>query len=157
MNASLISVETYLTVQIQEIAGYGALHSLTWARKSDPDHWLQLSVHGGDGCYLMVQCLLPEGADKRCLDAAFDQFGWVATQVDQSDCLIYYLARCGSYDELRTRAADAARRCAEAMFLLWGVTGIEELALLGARGPRLSLHHVAATDDTSAAHAAIAA
>jgi len=151
MNASLISVETYLTVQIQEIVGYGALHALTWASKARPADWLQASVHLGDDCYLMVQCVLPDSADKRCLDGAFGQSGWVAVQVDARDCLIYYVARCGSRDELRRRAEAAARMCAEAMFLLWGVVSLDELALLGARGPGLSLQCGTAAGDVSAA------
>ena|SRR5579871_2082122 len=153
MNASLISVETYLTVQIQEIVGYGALHALIWAPGANPSNWLQLSVHCGAGCHLMVQCRLPEGVDKRCVDTAFGEVGWITMQADEKDCLIYYPARSDSYDELQERAVETARRCAEAMFMLWGVTALDELALLGARGPRLSLHRVAADADSPAAHA----
>jgi hypothetical protein len=153
MNASLISVETYLTVQILEIIGYGPLHALTWARRTEPNHWLQVSVHRGDSCHLMVQCVLPEGMNRRSLDAAFNQVGWTNLQADRNDCLVYYLARSGSYEELCERAPEAARQCAKAIYLLWGVASLEELALLGARGPRLTLHRSQASADASPAQA----
>jgi hypothetical protein len=143
MNAKLNSVTTSLTTQIQEIIGYGALHVLTWSSKADPTHWLQLSVHWGGGCHLMVQCLLPEGAQKDDVDAAFEQVGWITTQAYENKCLIYYPVRCRSYNELQDRAAEAAHQCAAAMAVLWGITAIEEVTLLGACGPRLALRRVA--------------
>jgi hypothetical protein len=148
MSDNILTVETYLTVQIQEIVGYGALHVLTWARNDDLRHWLQLSVHHGDGCYLMVQCVLTEQTDKHHLDRIFHQTGWVNMQADRGDALVYYLARSRSDAELKDRVPEAAQRCTEAISALWNVATVEQLALVGARGPRLTLQPLQATADS---------
>ncbi len=101
MGAQPFSIETYLTVQILEMIGLGPLHALTWAGKMDLDHWLQMSVHGGQTNYLMIQCVLPERVNKGRVDRAFGHTGWIHFQADRRDCLVYYLARSESQWDLR--------------------------------------------------------
>jgi hypothetical protein len=132
-----ITLPTYLTVQIQEIITYGVHHYLTWAKREEWQLWLQISVHESTHYQLCIQFPLPSHCSQSTLDRIFQQRGWA--QVGLSQSLTYYLASSTNIEELSARAERIAQQCALAMQYLWGVQGVEELLLLGARGPNLPL------------------
>ena len=131
------SLTKFLAGQIQEIVGYGPLHALAWSAKTQEDHWIQLSVHGGSQHYLMVQFVLPEHLSRQQFDSTFHQISWQNWQADRNICLVYYLARSASAERLMDQIPPIAAQCAEAMRLLWNVTQEEQVGLLAACGPRL--------------------
>ncbi len=139
MSNFALNLPTYLTVQIQQIVGYGSNHFITWADRRDWRDWLQVSVHETSRFYLAVQFPLPEHISKRQLDRLFQQPGWNQVQAGNRECPIYYLAYSDSLEELGKNAGRIALLCASAMTLIWEVGEVEEVALLGARGPNIPL------------------
>ena len=150
-----LSLTTYLTTQLQEIICMGPGHALTWAgnkehqplqRIAQSRHaydWLQVSVQGGECCHLMIQFVLPEGledAARTRMDALFMQYGWTHEQADGRECLVYYVAQSESARELLDHSSSVAAQCAQVMGRLWQARTLDDIALLGARGPRLSHH-----------------
>ncbi len=131
----------------------GPGHALTWAdnRADQPLHqvasrenlhdWLQVSVQGGAKCHLMVQFLLPEtftDMRKHRMDSLFAQYGWTHEQSDGRECLVYYVAQSPDPRRLLDEAEFAAQQMAQAMASLWQARSVEDIALLGARGPKLT-------------------
>jgi len=139
MSSFALNLPTYMEVQIQQIVGYGSNHFITWADGRDWCDWLQISVHYTNRYYLSIQFPLPEHIAKRHLDRLFQQPGWNQAQVGSRDCPVYYLAHSDTLDELSAKAGRVALLCASAMSLLWEVERVEEVALLGARGPNIPL------------------
>ena len=131
----------------------GPGHALTWAdnRARQPLHqfasrenrhdWLQVSVQGGAKCHLMVQFLLPgtfTDACKHRMDSLFAQYGWTHEQADGRECLVYYVAQSPDPRHLMDQAEYAAGQMAQVMASLWQARNVEDIALLGARGPKLA-------------------
>ena len=148
-----LSLEAYLTVQLQEIICMGPGHTMMWAdnkdhqpiaelgRRENRHDWLQVSVQGGAKCHLMIQFLLPEtftDAGKRRMDTLFAQYGWTTELADGRECLVYYVAQSPDARRLLDEAEFAAQQCAIVMTYLWQARNVEDIALLGARGPRLA-------------------
>lgn len=132
-----ISLPTYLTVQIQEILSYGTDHFLTWAPTEEWRLWFQLSISCSNQYRFCVQFPLPPLVSPRQLDRVFGQAGWEQAGISQS--LVYYLAGSNTLKELELHVERVALQCALAMRLLWNVTTMEEILLLGARGHRIPL------------------
>ncbi len=147
MRQNTLTLQTYLTVQIQEIIGLGPLHALTWAPREGLNCWLQLTVHGGKEHFVAVEARLPAGVCRRKLDRIFGQTGFARPQHDGSECVLYYLGRTRSPEKLMSSVAALARRTADAMQLMWRVSAVEEVALLAARGPRLPIAATSPTDN----------
>src|SRR5262249_34364262 len=103
------------------------------------DAWMQLSVHGGTKLYLMVQFVRPPHLSQRQADALFREFGWRHRQADNRDCLVYYLARSNSWEQLLNKGERVAAQCALAIAALWGTVTPDQIVMLGARGPSLSI------------------
>ncbi len=139
MSVFALNLPTYLTVQIQQIVGYGSDHFITWADKRDWHDWLQVSVHYTNRYYLSVQFPLPEPSYKRQMDRLFQQPGWNQVQAGDRDCPVYYLAHSDTLEELVSKAERIGLLCASAMAILWEAQSVEEVALLGARGPNIPL------------------
>lgn len=132
----------------------GPGHALTWAdnrahqplqqiaRRDERRHdWLQVSVQGGAKCHLMVQFLLPETFTDACkyrMDTLFAQYGWTNEQADGRECLVYYVAQSPDPRHLLDEAEYAAQQCAQVMASLWQARNVDDIALLGARGPKLT-------------------
>lgn len=130
----------------------GPGHALTWANNKAHQplqhivqsgniyDWLQVSVQGGECCHLMIQFVLPEGLEdvaRPHMDTLFMQYGWTNEQADGRVCLVYYVAQSTSPRQLLDEAETAAAQCAEMMARLWQARSLDDIALLGARGPHL--------------------
>lgn len=150
-----LSLTTYVVTQLQEIICMGPGHALTWASNKEHQplqrvvqsgrayNWLQVSVQGGEGCHLMIQFVLPEGLEdvsRPCMDTLFMQYGWTHEQADGRECLVYYVGQSADARTLLDQSEDFAAQCVEVMGRLWQARTLEDIALLGARGPRLSHH-----------------
>ena len=102
---------------------------------------MQVSVHSGTECYLMIQFVLPElysEALRPHLDHLFSQYGWTNAQGDGRECLVYHVAQSENARNLMEAAEAVAARCAEVMKRLWQAQSPADIALLGLRGPRLA-------------------
>lgn len=128
---------TYLTVQIQEILSCGTDHFLTWAPKEAWNFWFQLSIQQSNHYRICIQFPLPPSLSPRQMDRVFGQTGW--EQVGVSRSLTYYLGNTNTLESLKLEAERVALQCATAMRLLWSVTTLEEIVLLGARGHRIPI------------------
>jgi hypothetical protein len=95
-----LTLQTYLTVQIQEIICLGPLHALTWSPRDSMNCWLQLTVQGGDEHYVAVEIRLPAGVSRRQIDRIFGQTGFARSQHDGAECVVYYLGRARSAEKL---------------------------------------------------------
>lgn len=152
-NYQPLSLTTYLTTQLQEIICMGPGHLLTWAnnrtqhsladltRRGEIYDWMQISVHSGTECYLMIQLVLPENhgeALRSHLDHIFSQYSWTNAQGDGRECLVYHVAQSENARQLLEVAESVAVRCAEVMKRLWQSQSPDDIALLGIRGPRLA-------------------
>ena len=156
-NHENLSVITYITTQLQEIICMGPGHALTWAdnrehlslsrlvQQRGGTDWMQVSVHKGQTCSIMVQFVVPVefegryGAVRGAMNHLFAQYGWTNGQADGREALVYHIGHSQSARGLLDNAEDIATRCAEVMARLWHVEDVRDIALLGARGPRLSL------------------
>jgi hypothetical protein len=134
------SVETYLLNQIRELIRLGPIHALTWVSQSDPGSWLQLSVHDGEQHYLTALCVLPPRGAKKQLDRLLGKTGRRQPQANQGVSLIYYLIPSDSAVHLMSQAAKAAHEIATILAFLWKATTVQQIELLGARGPKLPLY-----------------
>ena len=133
------SVTALLTAQIEEAIRLGPLHTLTWAARTSPRRWFQLTVHGGRQHYLMLQVLLPTHLSRDRFDNLFRQYSWRNIQADGSLCLVYYLGRFESSEQLYAQAGRMAEQCAGAMRLLWDATEPDHIVLLSLCGPYRTL------------------
>ena len=148
-----LSLTTYVATQLQEIICMGPGHALTWAGNKEhqplhhivqPGHatdWLQVSVQGGECCHLMIQFVLPEGledAARPYMDTLFMQYGWTHEQADGRECLVYYVGQSADARTLLDQSEIIAAQCVYVMGRLWQARTLDDIALLGARGPRLS-------------------
>lgn len=139
MSNFAFNLPTYLTVQIQQIVEYGSNHFITWADRRDWRDWLQITVHRTNRYYLSVQFPIPEDIPQRRLDSIFQQPGWNQVLAGDRNCPVYYLAHSDSIEELAQKSERVGLLCASAMALLWEVAEVEDVALLGARGPGIAL------------------
>lgn len=139
MSSTPPSLVTHLASQIHDLIRLGENHTLTWAAQVDPTYWMQISAHEGNRQYLMLQFILPPHLTLRQTNDIVKQFGGRHIQADRRECLYYYVMRSTSWEELLARADRAAELCAALMHALWGATTVDEVELLGARGPNLPL------------------
>lgn len=132
-------VEEYMTEQIRDLILLGPVHAFTYVSQRDPGCWMQISVHAGVQHYLTVLCVVPPNASLKELDKALNKVGRKQTQANQGAFVIYYLGLSESAGELLMQTGVMAQQCAQIVAVLWKARSRDQLALLGARGPRIPL------------------
>ncbi len=141
-----MNLQTYLRVQLGEIAEYGENHALTYAPArpvTAPRLWLEARVCFGEGWYWAVQFPLPQGKTMTECGTVLRSAGWASPNTEHSLILLYFLAKSPSFARFQAQLDGVAEVLALLLSLLWEVNAPQDLQMLGARGPRLTLSKAA--------------